>query len=143
MNSVKQLVTARWFPTVTKPLLSALLAMGVVYGLHALGITSFTTWEVNNAVTPFVGFLVAAIVQQENKPTPAPTPGPPPAPSGPSVGSQIAGMLVDSIGQAIDTNPSLVHDLATKALEQAAHPAQTVLVIPQDTVTTGNEVSHS
>src|SRR2546421_724192 len=64
MNLLKKLITARWFPTVTKPLVSGLVASGIIYGLHAFGITSVVPLEVNNAVTPLVGFLVAAIVQK-------------------------------------------------------------------------------
>lgn len=101
--TLKRITHARWFPVVTKPLLSGLLASAIVYGLRALGVTSVVPWEVNNAITPIVGLVVAAIAQQ-------PTPGGP-QPPGPSLGSQVAQLLLDDVKQAIDADPALFKGL--------------------------------
>lgn len=121
---LSQLTQSRWFPTVTKPILSGLIAMGVVYGLRALGVTSVLPWEVNNAATPLVGLLVAAIAQ---KPLPADPAGPPdngmPEPTG-SIGSQMAQMVMDDLAQAIDSNPQLLKGVAVAMLTGKMKPPQ-------------------
>lgn len=55
----------RWMPTGTPALIAGLVASGVSFGLHALGVTPGPN-VVSEAVTPLVGFLVASIVQKPN-----------------------------------------------------------------------------
>lgn len=142
MNSLKKLVNARWFPTVSKPLLSGLAASGIVYGLHALGITNGVVPSgVNTALEPLIGFLTTAIVQNQSGAAPA-------APTGPSLGSQVAQMLLGDITQAIDADPSVKQALIGTVLERVLHPVQTPSIplagpAAQEVITTGNEaVSH-
>ena len=118
--NLAQLTQARWFPSVSKPLLTGLLASGVVFGLHAFGVTSFTSNEANAAIAPLVGFLVTAIAA---KPKNAPDQ---PQPDGPSLGDQLVDLLKTDIAQAIDADPSLFKGMLAQALEQALHPAQEV-----------------
>jgi hypothetical protein len=149
MNALKTLVKARWFPTVTKPILSGLAASGIVYLLHAVGITSFTNWEVNSAVAPLVGFLIAAIVQREGgTPTPVGTvqaqvtvathtttykPGE-------TLGKTIAQTFLDDIAQEIDANPELLQTVAAQAFQRVMNPQQATVVAAasHEIVTTGN-----
>lgn len=136
MTSLKQylksLVTARWFPTVSKPVVSGLFASGIVYGLHAAGITDFTSWEVNNAVAPLVGFLIAAIVTKVEKPavvgtvqvkTTVATHTASYEPNA-TLGKTIASTFLEPIANEIDKDPALVNEIAGKALERVLNPAQ-------------------
>lgn len=160
MTSLKKLITARWFPTVTKPILSGLFASGVVVALRAFGVTDVVPAEVNAAVAPVVGFLLAAIVQKTGKDMPVGTvqvqatvathtaaykPGK-------TLGGTIAEAFVSDIAREIDNDPTLLKGLAAKALERVLNPA-TPVSIPheiadalavaapaiQEVIATGNE----
>lgn len=148
MTSFKQITQARWFPTLTKPILSGLLASGIIYGLHALGITSVLPWEVNNAVTPLVGFLVTAVAQRPGQvpaPTPSdsPSPEPTPSPAPRSLGQSVAQMLLDDVTQAIDADPAFRQQVLAKTLELVANPLRPTAPAPEVVVTTGNEAIHT
>lgn len=110
MSALQKLIAARWFPTVSKPILTGLLASGIVVVLRAVGVTEVVPSEVNAAVAPVVGFLIAAIVAKPK----AGAQGSKPA--GPSLGSQVAKTLLDDVAQVIDENPALLKSLATEAL---------------------------
>lgn len=114
--NLSQILQARWFPQVSTHLLVGLAASGVIYGLRALGITNVVPAEVNAALTPLIGFLVAAIVHRAGTPGAAA-----PVPSK-TIGSQVSQMLLDEVAQVIDQNPELTHELAAKALQQVLNP---------------------
>lgn len=109
MSLLKKIVSSRYFPTASKPVLTGVLAAGVTYGLHALGLYTVPA-DVQAAITPVVGLLAAAVT------TKAPsTPGK----SQPSVGSLIAGTLVDDLAGVIDQNPDLVRSFTQSVIERA------------------------
>ena len=125
--NLSQLTQARWFPTVSKPLLSGLLASGVVFGLHALGVTHFTSNEANSAITPLAGFIVAAIVDK-GKGDPEPETG-----DSPTLGHDLAQVLLPDIEDAINANPGLLRGTLLQALlaaEQTTAPPPTVALSP-------------
>lgn len=109
---LKQLTQARWFPTVSKPLLTGLIASGVVFGLHAVGITNFTSSEVNAAAAPLVGFLVAAMAQ---KPTPDAKPE-----QQPDFIHTIVPILVPNAEQLLRDHPELLQELLNDAIKVSA-----------------------
>lgn len=131
--TLSQITQARWFPTVSKPLLTGLLASGVVFGLHAVGVTSFTSNEANAAITPLVGFLVAAVSAKPQPSQPA------------SGGADGADILKAQLIQAFADNPDLMKELLGKVAQQVAvnihvdgkQLAQAVAQPPDDPQVTG------
>lgn len=138
-QSLKSFVTARYFPTLTKPILVGAVGSGVVYALHAAFGINVLPGEAENAVAPLVGLLLAAVAQHD-------TTGAPSASAGtahvtvvahtlsgePTVGKSIATSLVSQIADALDANPQLVQSLAVQALEHTMNPP--VAVPTQSTI---------
>lgn len=152
MNSLKKVVAARWFPTVTKPILAGALASGAAVGLHILGVTSVVPSQLNSITTAAAGLLVAAIVQKSTKPTvvahaqlQATTVTHVDYKPGETLGHTIAQAFIDQLGQVIDNDPTLLNQLGAQALERVLHPAQPVVTPApaQEVVATGNEASHT
>lgn len=154
MTALKKLIQARWFPTLTKPIVTGIAASAAIVGLRALGITDVIPEEVNQAVAPLVGFLAAAIAQKAGT-TPAATvqvqatvathtatykPGE-------TLGQTVAQVFTDSIAQEIDADPSLLQGVAAQALERVLHPVQQIPGVAaatvQEVVSTGNEATHT
>lgn len=111
--NLKKITQSRWFPNSATHLLAGLAAMGIVYGLRAVGVTAVVPWEVNNAITPIVGYLVSAIVRQPVNVQPDPEPAEPPTGT---VGEQVAQMLLGDVKDTIDSNPQLLKGLALSLL---------------------------
>lgn len=62
-SAAKWLVEQRWFPTVTRPLLAGAIGSGIVLIAHSFGI-DLIPGQVEMAVSPFVGLLIASIVER-------------------------------------------------------------------------------
>lgn len=129
-QSFKAVVTARWFPTFTKPILLGLVGSGVVAGMHFLGI-NVLPGQAEAAAAPLVGFLLTTIAQKAA--TDSASAGTAHvtlvahALSGePTVGKTIATSLVSQIAEALDANPTLVQSLAVQALENVMNPRAVV-----------------
>lgn len=136
MQALKKLTTSRWFPTLSKPILAGALGSGVVFGLHALGITSFTSNEVNAAAAPLVGFLITAITTRSQAPasegqgvvTPEPQPVDErgrliPAPSAPDVIHTIVPLLLPNLEQLVRDDPNILLKLLADAQKTVVSPA--------------------
>jgi hypothetical protein len=133
---LKKILASRYFPTLTKPVLTGLIASGVVFGLHAFGITDFTSNEVNAAIAPLVGFAVAAVVSKPKGDGGGTQPPAELSPelhafgkayasayvqgqqsATPTLGKQVASLLLEDLTQVIDSNPQAIRTVASTALE--------------------------
>lgn len=120
MQALKKLTTSRWFPTLSKPILAGALGSGVVFGLHALGITSFTSNEVNAAAAPLVGFLITAITTRSQAPVSegqgvvAPTL---------DVIHTIVPLLLPNLEQLVRDDPNILLKLLADAQKTVVSPA--------------------
>ena len=96
----------RWLPTLSQPLLAALIGAALSYILLQLHVVVLPG-SLGSAITPLVGLLVGAVV---NKPK-APEVLEPP-----SAGYTLAGLLTEAIARTIDAHPEYLTELAQKAL---------------------------
>lgn len=108
-SGVKKLVTARWFPTFTKPIILGIVGSGIVASLSVVGVHVLPD-QAEAAAAPLVGFLLTAVAQKADPPKPQ-------AQSSPSLGKTIADSFAPQIAKVIDANPALVQGVAAKALE--------------------------
>lgn len=115
--SLTQITQARWFPTVSRPLVAGVLTSGLVYGLHALGITSFEPNQLNAVTTPLAGFLVTAIVDYPERHSAKP------GKAQPSLTKQMESLAVQVAHEELDSDPALVKELANRALQGVLAPA--------------------
>jgi hypothetical protein len=123
-SAVQKLTTARWFPTVTKPLLLGALGSGITYALqHVFGVHVLPS-AVEAAAAPLVGFLLAAIAQKRT-PDSVPPADTAPVPTPPAtVGQAVAEQLLAKLAHEIDSDPQLLSELAAKGLERVLNAAQ-------------------
>lgn len=107
---MNQLNWKRWLPT-SAPLISGALASAVVLGLRKLGIVVLPQ-EINDAVTPIFGFLVAAIV---HKPTPV-------ADLAHAEEATLGSILAREFQGRLDSNPDLIQQVMNTVLPSLTNP---------------------
>lgn len=117
MSLLKKIVSSRYFPTVSKPVLSGALTTGAIVAAHALGINVVPA-QLQLELAPLAGLLATAIVTKATPSNPDLI-GNSVKESGPSVGSMIAGTLVDDLAGVIDQNPDLVRSFTQSVIERA------------------------
>jgi hypothetical protein len=100
------------------------VASGVVVALRALGIDNIVPAEVNAVAAPLVGFIVAAITQKPSTPgthaQPAQSTG---ETAAPTLGRQVAHLLLDDVEAAIDSDPSVKQAILSTALAHVLNTA--------------------
>lgn len=118
MSLLKKLVSSRYFPTVSKPVLSGALTTGAIVLAHALGINVVPS-QLQLELAPLAGLLATAIVTKATPSNPDLI-GSSVKESGSSVGTTIASFLKDDIAGVIDSNPDLLQSFTQSIIARAA-----------------------
>lgn len=114
MSFLKKLVSSRFFPTIDKTVISGLATSAISLGLRLAHVYTVPA-DLQGAITAVSGVVGASVAANPRAAVKAYT-------TKQSIGSQIAGSLVDELAVVIDQNPALVHKLASDALTISREP---------------------